>query len=51
MNCGCTCTLDYNFSSGPFMSFEIEIQDGLGPELDNRLRFKDFEFYGFKSFD
>ena len=28
--------LDYNVSSGPFLSFEIEIGDGPGPELDNR---------------
>ena len=27
--------LDYNISSGPFLSFEIEIGDGPGPELDN----------------
>ena len=27
--------LDYNVSSGPFLSFEIEIGDGPGPELDN----------------
>ena len=27
--------LDYNISSGPFLSFEIEIRDGPGPELDN----------------
>ena len=27
--------LDYNVSSGPFLSFEIEIRDGPGPELDN----------------
>ena len=26
--------LDYNVSSGPFLSFEIEIGDGPGPELD-----------------
>ena len=25
--------LDYNVSSGPFLSFEIEIGDGPGPEL------------------
>ena len=29
------CTLDYNVSSCPFLSFEIEIGDGPGPELDN----------------
>ena len=29
------CTLDYNISSGPFLSYEIEIGDGPGPELDN----------------
>ena len=29
--------LDYNVSSGPFLSFEIEIGDGPGPELDNLL--------------
>ena len=28
--------LDYNVSSGPFLSFEIEIRDRPGPELDNR---------------
>ena len=27
--------LDYNVSSGPFLSYEIEIGDGPGPELDN----------------
>ena len=27
--------LDYNVSSGPFLSFEIEIGDGPGLELDN----------------
>ena len=27
--------LDYNVSSGPFFSYEIEIGDGPGPELDN----------------
>ena len=27
--------LDYNVSSGPFLSYEIEIEDGPGPELDN----------------
>ena len=27
--------LDYNVSSGPSLSFEIEIGDGPGPELDN----------------
>ena len=32
------CTLDYNISSGPFLSYEIEIGDGPGPELDNILR-------------
>ena len=31
------CTLDYNISSGPFLSYEIEIGDGPGPELDNIL--------------
>ena len=31
---GCTY-VDYNVSSGPFLSFEIEIGDGPGPELDN----------------
>ena len=29
--------LDYNVSSGPFSSFEIEIGDRPGPELDNFL--------------
>ena len=29
------CILDYNVSSGPFLSSEIEIGDGPGPELDN----------------
>ena len=28
--------LDYNVSSVPFLSFEIEIGDGPGPELDNK---------------
>ena len=27
-------TLDYNVSSAPFLSFEIEIGDGPGSELD-----------------
>ena len=27
--------LDYNVSSGPFLSYEIEIGDGPGPKLDN----------------
>ena len=27
--------LNYNVSSGPFLSYEIEIGDGPGPELDN----------------
>ena len=27
--------LDYSISSGPFLSYEIEIGDGPGPELDN----------------
>ena len=27
--------LDYSVSSGPFLSFEIEIGDGPGAELDN----------------
>ena len=27
--------LDFNVSSGPFLSYEIEIGDGPGPELDN----------------
>ena len=29
--------LDYNVSSGPFLSYEIEIGDGPGPELDNNF--------------
>ena len=29
--------LDYSVSSGPFLSYEIEIGDGPGPELDNIL--------------
>ena len=29
--------LDYNVSAGPFLSFEIEIGDGPGPEIDNRV--------------
>ena len=32
---GWWCTLDYSISSGPFLSFEIEIGDGPGPQLDN----------------
>ena len=28
---------DYSVSSGPFLSFEIEIGDGTGPELDNNV--------------
>jgi len=31
--------LDYNVSSGPFLSFEIEIGDGPGPELDNIVNY------------
>ena len=27
--------MDYNVSSGPFLSYEIEIGDGPGPEPDN----------------
>ena len=27
--------LDYNISSGPFLNFEIDIEDIPGPELDN----------------
>ena len=27
--------VDYNVSSGPFLSFDIVIGDGPGPELDN----------------
>ena len=26
-----------NISSGPFLSYEIELGDGPGPELDNNL--------------
>ena len=26
--------LDYNVSSGPFLSYEIEIGDGPGPKID-----------------
>ena len=29
------CILDFSVSSGPFWSYEIEIGDGPGPELDN----------------
>ena len=29
--------LDYNVSSGPFLSFEIEIGDGPGTGLDNSI--------------
>ena len=29
------CTLYYSVRSGHFLSFEIEIGDGPGPELDN----------------
>ena len=31
--------VDYNVSSGPLLSYEIEIGDGPGPELDNYVRF------------
>ena len=31
------CTLNYNIRSGPFLSYDIEIGDGPGPELDNKL--------------
>ena len=37
---GGSVDLDYNVSSGPFLSFEIEIGDGPGPELDNNLYYK-----------
>ena len=33
--------LDYNVSSGPFLSYEIEIGDGSDPELDK------YEYYEF----
>ena len=33
------CNLDYNVSSGPFFSYEIEIGDELGPELDNNVMY------------
>ena len=36
--------LDYNVSSGPFLSFEIEIGDGPGPKLDNILCRNDVHF-------
>ena len=29
------CSLDNSVSSGSFLSFEIQIGDGPGPELDN----------------
>ena len=29
--------LDYNISSGPFLSYEIEIGDVPGPKLDNKV--------------
>ena len=29
--------LDYIVSSGPFLSYVIEIGDGPGPELDNKV--------------
>ena len=29
------CSLDYNVSSGPYLSYDIEIGDGPGTELDN----------------
>ena len=32
--------LDYNVSSGPFLSYEIEIGDGPGPELDKNISHK-----------
>ena len=35
MGGGWWCTLDYSISSGPFLSYEIEIGGGPGPELDN----------------
>ena len=35
--------LDYSISSGPFLSFDIEIGDGPGPELDN-LKLKVYKF-------
>ena len=37
--------LNYNVSSGPFLSFEIEIGDGPGPELDNIHAFKSCILY------
>ena len=34
-SCGFWVYLDYNISSGPSLSFEIEIGDRPGPKLDN----------------
>ena len=31
------CTLDYNVSSGTFLSYEIENWDGPGPKLDKNV--------------
>ena len=36
--------LDYNVSSGPSLSFEIEIGDGPGPKLDNKISQLNKEF-------
>ena len=33
-----TVVLDYGISSGPFLSFEIKLGDGPGPELDNNFK-------------
>ena len=30
--------LDYSATSGPFLSYEIEIGEGPGPELDNYIQ-------------
>ena len=43
--------LDYNVSSGPFLSYEIEIGDGPGPELDNnRMESESYDDSALKSF-
>ena len=43
--------LDYNVSSGPFLSFQIEIGDGPGPELDKNVTLNCFNLLNLPQFD